>query len=299
LPGVAPELKPVYLLSGSDRPKVEEALRRLRARVGEAAVEWKAADAAAVAGYLRDPAPETVLALAGAGLKRDSALAKACAKSGELLFYEVARSKLPAWVAQRFADLGVTADRDACRLLVELVGENVLELDTEIQKLATWAAEETVNTAAVEALAAGRAEASIFGLTDAWGARDAGGALAAAAATLERAAGARSGDITRITAQLATHVKRVRRSKALAAAGATPRQVASELKRNPYYVEKLLAQAGNYSAGELDDALVRLAELDQALKGGSRLPPELELDRALVETTRPRAPSSAGSRRDA
>jgi len=35
--------------------------------------------------------------------------------------------------------------------------------------------------------------------------------------------------------------------------------------------------------------MVRLAELDLALKGNSRLPGELEFSRALVDLTRPRA----------
>ena len=33
------DLKPVYLLAGTDRPKITRALRRLRNRVGEDAVE--------------------------------------------------------------------------------------------------------------------------------------------------------------------------------------------------------------------------------------------------------------------
>jgi hypothetical protein len=44
----------------------------------------------------------------------------------------------------------------------------------------------------------------------------------------------------------------------------------------------------NFSGAELDDALIRLAELDHALKGGSRLANELELERALVDITEPR-----------
>jgi DNA polymerase III delta subunit len=54
---------------------------------------------------------------------------------------------------------------------------------------------------------------------------------------------------------------------------------------HPYYVQKLYAQARNYSPDELSDVTVRLAELDHALKGGSRLANDLELERALVEVT--------------
>jgi len=39
LGGVASELKPVYLLYGSDRPKIARAVRRLRERMGDDATE--------------------------------------------------------------------------------------------------------------------------------------------------------------------------------------------------------------------------------------------------------------------
>ena len=58
----------------------------------------------------------------------------------------------------------------------------------------------------------------------------------------------------------------------------------------PYYVQKLFARAANFGVDELRDAIVRLAALDLALKGGSRLAGDLELERALVEITRPAEP---------
>jgi hypothetical protein len=58
------------------------------------------------------------------------------------------------------------------------------------------------------------------------------------------------------------------------------------LKRNRFYVQKLYEQANNFSPEELGDAVVRLARLDLALKGGSKLPGELEFARALLDITR-------------
>jgi hypothetical protein len=58
-------------------------------------------------------------------------------------------------------------------------------------------------------------------------------------------------------------------------------------------VDKLFQQAENFTAAELQDAVVRLAELDLALKGGSRLAGELEFSRALVDLTRPREAAAA------
>jgi DNA polymerase III delta subunit len=79
--------------------------------------------------------------------------------------------------------------------------------------------------------------------------------------------------------------------QALAAEGVPARQAAEQLKRNRFYVEKLYEQAANFTPDELRGAIVRLAELDLALKGGSRLAGDLEFDRALVDLTRAREPA--------
>ena len=55
---------------------------------------------------------------------------------------------------------------------------------------------------------------------------------------------------------------------------------------HPFYAEKLFGQAERFSVDELRDATDRLAALDLALKGEGRLPPDLELQRALVDLSR-------------
>ena len=77
-----------------------------------------------------------------------------------------------------------------------------------------------------------------------------------------------SRELTGIAGLLASHVAKVRACQALAA-------------------EKAFAQAANFSVDELRAVTVRLAELDAALKGRSRLSGELELARALIDVTRP------------
>lgn len=319
---MASELKPVYLVSGSDRPKIERALARLRARFPGGAVErhsaaetsgedavaacnalglfggtgrlvevtgverWKAADAKALAAYLKNPTPETVLALVGDEVKRDSALAKACGQAGEVLVYDAPKRDLPKWVAEQFTRLGATADPAASRALVELAGENLGELELEAEKLAVWADGQEILERDVAALVGARADTSSFALTDAWGRRDVAVALAACEAQLEHSPDIRR-ELTRLVGLLAGHVGRVRACQGFDAEGKTAREAASELKRHPFYVEKLYAQARNFGVEELRTAVVELAKLDLALKGKSRLPGELELERTLVAITRP------------
>jgi DNA polymerase-3 subunit delta len=250
--------------------------------VVEEVERWRAADVKAVTAYLASPAPGTVLALVGNGIKADAPLAKACAKAGDVLRYEAPRKRdLPAWVADQFTRRGARADADACRALAELVGDDLEALAAEVEKLATWAGGETIGTDDVELLAVPRAEASVFALTDAWGRRDVAAVLRAADALLERS----QRELTSIAGLLASHVAKVRACHAAAAEGVRPRDAAGRLKMHPFAAEKAFAQAANFSVEELRAATVRLAALDAALKGRSRLSGELELARALVDIT--------------
>ena len=304
---MADELKPAYLLAGTDRPKIDRALERLRRRFEPDAIEflsaaeasgedvvaacnalglfadagrlivvegadvWKAPDAKAVATYLKAPAPATTLALVAAELKKDAPIAKAVAATGEVLHWEVPKRGLQRWVAEQFQVHGATVEPEAARVLVELVGVDD-----------------------VERLVAARAEATNFALTDAWGARDLAGVLVASESMLERSGDPHSRTIPRLLGVLGNHVSRIQECQTLEASGVSAKDAAVRLKRNPYYVGKLYTQARNFSPDELRQVTVRLADLDHALKGGSRLAPELELERALVEITRPReAPARA------
>jgi DNA polymerase-3 subunit delta len=229
-----------------------------------------------------------VLALVGAEIKADSALGKAVAKSGEILAYDVQKRRIHDWVADQFKRVDAKADAEACRGLVEIVGEDLDALTTEVDKLATWAAGDTITLSDVEHLASPLAETSIFTLTDAWGRRDVAAVLTSVESLLERSDRPRSGELVRLVAMLTSHVGKVRRCARLADEGIRPRDAAAQLKMHPYAAEKAFAQAANFSPEELSDAIVRLAELDAASKGGSRLPADLELERALVDVTRRR-----------
>ena len=313
-------LRPVYLLTGSDRPKHLRALRRLRTRFGPQAVEqlsaedasgadavaacnalglfgaegggrlvivegvdrWRKADIDAVAGYLGNPVEGAVLALVVDGALRGAALSDLCAKHGQVLSYDVPRSNnLYKWVQAELKRLEVPADADAARALVELVGEDTVALAGEIEKLAAWSGGESVSRTEVEQLATPSREAAAWALTDAWGQRDLPALLEACELALERK------EPFLLAVGLASHVGRVRAAQALAEEGLRSREIAGRLKMKEFPARKALQHAERYSRGELDSALVRLAELDAAIKGASRLSAELELLRALIDVTRP------------
>jgi DNA polymerase III delta subunit len=118
--------------------------------------------------------------------------------------------------------------------------------------------------------------------------------LAASERIVERSGDSPRDVFLRIAGLVTNHVTRVRECQALDAQGVPPAAGADRLKRNRFYVQKLYEQARNFSEEELGDAVIRLARLDLALKGGSKLPGELEFTRALVDIARPAETARAG-----
>jgi DNA polymerase III subunit delta len=320
------DLRPVYLLTGGDRPKIRRALERLRSHFGPESVEtlsaedaggeeavaalnalglfagdggrlvvveeverWKKPDEEAVAHYLADPVAGAVLALVAGELK-GSSLPALCAKAGEALAFDVPRQRdLPTWVRAQFERLGVQADGEAARALVEIVGDDVSALATEVEKLAAWAGGGPVGRREVELLAAPAQEASAWAIMDAWGARDLPGALAACQSDLEHGS-----DPFVVAMRLSSQVTLVRQVQALADDGLGVKDISKRLRKHEFRVRKALGHADNYTRDELEEAVIRLAALDAALKGDSRLSGELELERAIVELVR--SPEPAGRR---
>ena len=130
------ELRPIYLLTGGDRPKIRRALERLRSRFGQESVEtlsaehvdgaeavaapnslgllfagggrlviveeverWKKVDEEAIAGYLADPVAGAVLALVSAELK-GSALPPCAPRPGRCS-PTMARASRPSYLGSR------------------------------------------------------------------------------------------------------------------------------------------------------------------------------------------------------
>ena len=330
-----PELKPVYLISGNDRPKVEVALARLRGRFDAGSIErlvvagkegasgddvvaacnagtlllgerlvlvtevdgrrddrgrlsggWKAADVDAVADYLRAPAPGTVLCLVGEELKKDAPLGKACAKAGDVLVWEVDKRGLGAWVAERFREREVRIERDACAALIDIVGDDKLALSLEIDKLASWADGEPLGVEEVRRVATPFADEPPWALTDAWGKRDVATVLAVVEGMLDRSPRPRREEAAALSARLAAHLGKLTRMKALLETGLRPKEAAAKLGMKDFPGQKLARQSEAFSVEELNEATIRLASLDHAVKGGSKLAPDLELQLAVADVSR-------------
>jgi DNA polymerase-3 subunit delta len=229
-----------------------------------------------------------VLCLVAEEMKKDAPLAKACARVGDVLAWEIGKKDNLRWVSESFEARGVKVAGDACQALVDIVGEDKLTLALEIDKLATWAAGEPLGVEEVERLATPAGEGHPWDLTDAWGTREVGAALAVVERTYARSPRPRTSEAAALTARLASHLSRLTRMKALVEAGLRPEEAGAKLGMKPYPSKKLAGQAEKFTPDELRDAVVRLGRLDLALKGGSKLAPDLELQLAVADVARER-----------
>lgn len=329
------ELKPVYLVTGNDLPKVDRTLERLRARFDPGSIErlvaggkggasgpdvvvacnsgtllsggrlvlvteidgrpnewgkltggWKQPDVDAVIEYLAAPAPGTVLCLVALELKDTSPLGKAVKKTGDVLAWTVDERKLSRWVGESFAARGVKIGGDACQAVVDIVGEDKLVLAQEIDKLATWAAGEPLGVDEVERLTTPSAAGHPWDLTDALGKRDAATALGIVEAAYARSPRARTSEAAAFGARLAQHLMRLAQMKTLLEAGVSAEEAGGRLGLKPFPAKQLAKQAEDFSVEELREGVVRFSRFDHALKGGSKLAPDLELQLAVADVAR-------------
>jgi DNA polymerase III subunit delta len=308
--------RPAYLIAGSDWPKIDAAASRLRSQFDEDSVEQitigdegaadvvgacnalglfggerlvlvrgveslEADQVAAIAAYLQDPAPGTCLALFGAGgIPQDGPLAKAVAAVGDVRIFDAPDDDHAIqWVVKRFADGGVRISTPIAKRIVRRAGIEIGDLALEVEKLLTYCRGEEPTEEDVDLLVAEEHDVKPWNMTDAWGRRDGGAVIGYATEDVER-----PDDVQRVLWVFANHVRRVRQALIILEGGGSEKDVQKSLGlRSPFQAKTLCRQARVFSEGELAQAIVRLAEVDLAVKGGSRLDPRLELELALAE----------------
>jgi DNA polymerase III delta subunit len=311
-----PGLEPLYLICGSDRGKVLRAVGRLRARVtGDGGAEelfdaaeadgrtvagacdqlgllastrlvlvqgveaWRAEDVQALATYAAAPAPGTVLAfVAGPGLRKDHKLRTLVPAAQTLAFDLPEERALPEHLRKEARRLGADIEPAALRRLVELRGTNAVALESELDKLATYAAGEAIDVATVDLLAVRGDDVSPFALTDAVSARD----REAVYRALDRAFAAGEKPHA-LLPQIARHLDLVRRARRASDRGLDHRAFAREAGIHEFRGRKLFDAVSRWSERDAAAAVTRLAVADHAMKGGERIDPELALERALAE----------------
>jgi DNA polymerase III delta subunit len=316
------ELRPVYLITGTDAPKAVLAVRRLRARFEAGSAEelngaqgasgddvvaalnalglfggarlvvvrevdrWKAADVQAITTYLDAPAPGSVLALVG-DPPRAGGLEQACARVGEVLRFDV-----PVRPRGRRLDypawVRAQFERHGVRADQE-TARALVELVGEDAFALQGEVDKLVTWAGGEQIGPEEVAAVAAPTAEASGFAfvDAWGARDTGATLAASEAMLEREEAFVLGLRLAGQVARTRTARRVLDRDGGLADVMKAVDAKEYPAKKAIDQADRYTAAELDRAAIRLARLDHDLKGGSRLSSELELARAIVDLTAP------------
>jgi DNA polymerase-3 subunit delta len=151
----------------------------------------------------------------------------------------------------------------AAEQLASLVGDNLLILDQEIQKLVAYANySRPVEPEDVEHLTADQGHGDVFALVDAVGNLDQRKALSMLHRLLEEQ------EPLSIFAMVVRQFRLILLAREIVEAGGQAGDVARMLKLHPFVAEKVSVQARRFSQPALADIYHRLLDLDDGMKSG-------------------------------
>jgi DNA polymerase III subunit delta len=311
------DLKPVYLISGDDDPKIDAWRARVRSRAedehGPGALEtfdaretapdelasalatltfstgtryllvedagaWKAAQLEPLIAALKDMPPDTVLVLVVRG-KPLKQLAQAVeAAGGESRDYAGPKPwEMPKWVVARAQEEGLQLDQDTAKELVASVGGGPQRLAREIEKLAV-ALHPSTHVSPEDVAALSSGD----GAPPAYELADAliAGDLARTLAIADEleAHGERPG---RLVYGIARRLREVHRAASLLEAGVPEQKAAEALKAPPWLAKKTLAKAKKADRRALERALAIFADFEVEARGGGNLDEDTAFSLAL------------------
>jgi DNA polymerase-3 subunit delta len=201
--------------------------------------------------------------------KVPKALTDAVKKAGgDVVAEHVLKAKeLPRWVQQQAARLQIELDHSAAQALVAAVGERQQRLLRELEKLVLeHGAGAKLGVEEVEAVAAPSAERQVWGLVDALVARD-----RTAATTAFVQLRGQGEPLARLVPLMARRVRDVLAIAERLEQGESPAQIKANIKGNPWAVERRIAEARRADVDALRRAIIALADLELASRGGEEL----------------------------
>jgi DNA polymerase-3 subunit delta len=233
--------------------------------------------------YVAEPAATGVLALDVKSWPANTRLAKLLDSDATIVCKTPAAYRLPAWCVQWAGSRhGKQLSSEAAKLLVDLVGSEMGQLDQELAKLAIYVGSANcIETSDVDKLVGNSRAENMWKIFDAIGAGNAAQSLVILDRLFEqgeeplRILGAFSLQLRRLAQAARLHEQGQTLSKALDRAGVPPFAQRA--------TEQQLRHLGRERANRLYDWLL---EVDLGLKGASQLPPRTLLERLIVRLAR-------------
>jgi DNA polymerase-3 subunit delta len=215
---------------------------------------------------LERQAPQVTLAIVARGADMRRRFFARCREFARRIPVDHPRAgELRDWAARLARERGRRLEEEACELLLDCVGRDLLVLASELDKLAAAVPETRAITVAdvLRVTAAGREHGS-FEMTDALWARAAAAATRLLAQTLDEGT-----QPIALVGAIAASLKPILAGAELVAQGRRVDEAERAVGLNPYQRRAFQQGVRAYRARELRGALIRLADLDVAIKTGA------------------------------
>lgn len=225
--------------------------------------------------YVRNPSPSTCLLLQGEKIDQRKKFFTELKKNGELV--EVKRlyeNQLPTFIRNEAALRGRKIEPAAAEMLVYLVGNNLQELISELEKAMLYAGESReILLSHIRAIVSDSRINSVFELTDALGDKK----LEKALRSLDSLLADGEAPLL-ILAMVTRHFRQLWKVRELLEKKTPAQEIGKLAGINPYFLQGLVAQARNYSLADLRRVFEKIFQIDGALKtGGGKAPVLLEM----------------------
>lgn len=232
--------------------------------------------------YLRNPADCTVLVFTSTKLDKRLKFTQACAEGGRVVeFAPLAGSALTAQLERQAQSHGLRLLPAALRLLLDLVGEDLAELDQELAKLALQpevdGSDQTLDETIVRQLVGRSRDIDAFDLAQALDPRNATNLLHGWT-ELRR----RGGDVMGAGAILGWRLRQLTQLREALDAGYSPAEAGRLLGMSPWQVRSLISCLENSSSHLLHTSLEAFRRADLRAKSSS-LGAELAYDLAVLK----------------
>lgn len=232
--------------------------------------------------YFDNPCPTGILILTVSNWPGNTRLAKKLPKVGKLIGVTQPKGwQLPGRLVQYAADAySKRLNKDAAELLVELTGDDLVRLYSEIDKLALFAdSEKTITLEHVEKLIGHNRLYNAFAVIDKCLAGNAG---AAVERLRNMFASDRSTEFT-VVGAFAYHFRRMFNARVLLDKGVRPDAIAKRL-RIWGNKDGFFAQLRKMSLRQIGYRIQQLAEIDYAIKTG-RTTPQVAIEQLVLQLT--------------
>jgi len=219
--------------------------------------------------YIQNPSASTCLIFSGAKIDQRKKFFAELKKHGDLVeFKRLYDNKLSAFIQSESTVHGKPIEPAAADLLSFLIGNNLQELSSQIEKLVVFAGgRQRITLEDVRAVASSSKAFTVFELARYLCVRDLHNALKSLETLF------RNGEETpMMIGALSRHFRQLWRVREMLDRKAAKPDIGREVGINPYFLDDMIAQARNFGRGELRSIFTELYRCDLASKTGGGQP---------------------------